>query len=326
MPPRVSVVVTAYNQQLYVGDTIRSVLAQTFRDFELIVVDDGSSDGTVQEIRRFGSQLQLERQPNQGVAASRNTGIRLARGEFVAFLDGDDIWHPDKLERQVRAADADSGSGLVAVDGVQFSGDDAVVSGSLYTPDLRAQFAGEVPLSIACYEPYLRRNLISTTSQVLVPRKVLDVIGPADPSLPIASDWDMYIRIAATHKVTFLPDKLIRWRYLPSSASGPELLRPLRWAKDHLAILKKHQHLAPAEYRSQIRALRTQTLRDTADATYWYGRQVDGVWARRHLRTLALAHPLYPTPLMFLVALYLPRSIAHHAGRFARVFRRLASR
>ena len=318
-------VVTTYNQDSYVPATIRSVLAQTFRDYELIVVDDGSTDGTVAQLRTFGNRLRLVQQPNQGVAASRNTGIRHARGTFVAFLDGDDIWEPEKLERQVRAAEANPGSGLVAVDGVQFSGDE-VVYGSLYPPEVRAQFVGDAPLSLACYEPFLRRNLVSTTSQVLVPRSVLDAIGPADQSFPIANDWDLYIRIAAAYPVTFLPDKLMRWRYLATSASGPELIRPLRWAKDHVAILKKHERLAPAKYRPQVRALRVQKLRDTADATYWYGRQVDAGWARRHLWTLVREHPLVPAPLAFLLALYLPRSIAHQTGRVARAFRRLTSR
>jgi hypothetical protein len=225
----------------------------------------------------------------------------------------------------VQAAETNPGSGLVAVDGVQFSGDDIVYE-SLYPPDIRAQFTGGGPLTVACYEPFLRRNLISTTSQVLVPRQVLAEVGPADQSFPIANDWDLYLRIAAGHAVTFLPDKLVRWRYLPTSASGPEMIRPLRWAKDHVAILKKHQRLAPARYRPQIRALRTQKLRDTADATYWYGRQLDVGWARRHLWALARVHPLFPAPWAFLLALYLPRAIAHQTGRLARVFRRLASR
>src|SRR5262245_17224568 len=171
MAPRVSVVVTAYNQQHYVTATIRSVLDQTFRDYEIIVVDDGSTDETFQELRRFGNQLRLERQANQGVAGARNAGVRCAGGDYVAFLDGDDIWLPDKLERQVRAAAANPQSGLVAVDGVQFSGDEVRFE-SLYPPKFRAQFDGDAPLTVACYQSFLHRNIISTTSQVLIPRKV----------------------------------------------------------------------------------------------------------------------------------------------------------
>jgi glycosyltransferase involved in cell wall biosynthesis len=325
MAPRVSVVVTTYNQARYIAATIRGVLHQTFRDYEIVVVDDGSTDETLQEVRQFGSQLRAYRQPNQGVASSRNAGVRLAAGHFVAFLDGDDTWEPNKLELQVKAIEAYPDCGLVAVDGVQFS-QDRILYDSLYPDELRAQFQCDAPLVLSCYERFLRRNFISTTSQVLIPRTVLDIIGPADRSLPVGSDWDMYIRVAATHKITFLPEKLVHWRYLPTSASGPALIRPLRWASDHLAILRKHERFAQAEYRSFIRALRAQKLRETAEATYWYGRQADAVWARQHLLTLARSHPMSIVPVTFLFALCLPRPIAHHTGLLARFLRRLLSR
>ncbi len=99
--PCVSVVIPTFNRAQSVGKAIDSVLAQTFQDFEVIVVDDGSKDDTARILAGFGDGIRFISQENQGVSAARNAGIRLARGKWVAFLDSDDEWHPTKLQRQV---------------------------------------------------------------------------------------------------------------------------------------------------------------------------------------------------------------------------------
>ena len=100
MSPIVSVVIPTYNRWPLVAEAIESVLSQTYRDFELIVVDDGSTDGTAGEIAKFGSRLRLLRQPNRGVSAARNLAFGEARGRYLAFLDSDDLWRPKKLAIQ----------------------------------------------------------------------------------------------------------------------------------------------------------------------------------------------------------------------------------
>lgn len=98
----VSVIMPVYNVEAYVGTAIASVLAQTFQNFELIIVDDGSTDGSARQIAQFqDARIRLLRQENLGLSAARNTGLRAARGEFVALLDGDDCWHPEKLAQHV---------------------------------------------------------------------------------------------------------------------------------------------------------------------------------------------------------------------------------
>jgi glycosyltransferase involved in cell wall biosynthesis len=325
MPPLVSVIVTAYNHEQYIADTIQSVLGQTFRDYEVIVVDDGSTDGTAEQVAAFTDRVRYLRQENQGVAGSRNTGIRAARGQLLTFLDGDDLWEPEKLAEHVAAAGDHPRSGVIVVDGVQFSGA-AILHESLFPPEVVTLLGGRESVTLRCYERLLRGNLISSTSQVLIPRGVLDEVGLSDTRLPVSSDWDLYIRIAAAHEITFVRKRLVRWRYLETSASGPQQLRPLRWAVDHIAILKKHRRCARSEHRPLIRELLRAKTAETADQTYWYGRQSDPVWARRHLLTLLRQHPFSPVLVAFLLASYLPRPLVRLVGRTLRATMRGASR
>src|SRR5262245_66679199 len=136
MTPPVSVLVTTFNQAAYIEEAIASVLDQTLPPSEIIVIDDGSTDDTPERLASFGDRIHAVRQPNQGVAGSRNTAVRLARGDLLAFLDGDDVWERDKLAHQVAAARQHPHAGMVVVDGVQFDGQ-AVVIESLFGPRVR---------------------------------------------------------------------------------------------------------------------------------------------------------------------------------------------
>ena len=113
--PTVSVVIPAYNAEAFVGDAIDSVLAQTFHDFEIIVVDDGSADGTRRVVTAYGDRVRFYQQEQAGASRARNRGIEEAHGEFIAFLDADDLWLPTKLEKQVQAFRNDPSLGLVEV-------------------------------------------------------------------------------------------------------------------------------------------------------------------------------------------------------------------
>src|SRR5437879_7719954 len=119
--PTVRFVSSTYTPASYIGPALDSVFAQSRPPAEVIVVDDGSTDETSERIAPYRDRLVYIRQPNQGVAQARNTGVRTARGDLLAFLDGDDLWEPEKLARQVAAACAPPDSGLIAVNGVQFS-------------------------------------------------------------------------------------------------------------------------------------------------------------------------------------------------------------
>lgn len=105
---QISIVIPVYNGERYLGQAIESVLAQSHRPIEIIVIDDGSTDGSAKLIRQFGPPVQYHYQPNAGLDAARNAGVILAQGEFLAFLDADDLWMPNKLDLQLRAFAADT--------------------------------------------------------------------------------------------------------------------------------------------------------------------------------------------------------------------------
>jgi glycosyltransferase involved in cell wall biosynthesis len=254
MPPLVSVVVTAYNHGRYIQETLRSVFAQTYPHFEVIVVDDGSTDDTSTKLQAFNDRIFYVHQENQGVAASRNTGVQKARGEFIALLDGDDLWEPGKLAIQIESLKRSPRAGFAAVNGQEFD-QHGVTGRQLVDRELLEWLASSTcgphgkELSGSCYRLFLVFNRISTVSQVMFPRSVLDRVGPSDSSFRTGSDYDLYLRILKDHDIVVINESLTRWRYLPSSASGPREMRLLRWMEDDIKVLTKHLTLATAEDR-----------------------------------------------------------------------------
>jgi glycosyltransferase involved in cell wall biosynthesis len=317
MKPLVSVVVTAFNHGRYIAETLKSVFQQTYSQYEVIVVDDGSTDDTALRIHAFGSKVQYVRQENQGPAGSRNTGVRLATGDLVALLDGDDLWAPTKLEAQVVAARENPDGGLIAANGVQFD-EGGVIRDSLIPSSIRELIGLAQFVNLPAYEHFLRGNPVPTTSQTMIPRRILEEVGPSDLAFPLASDWDLYLRISGRYDVTFLRDKTVFWRYLSTSASGPSHLRMLHWATDEMAILRKHLRRAPDHHRPLLRALLKEKRFRTAQTAYHSGRAHDRRWATRFLLSHLARNPTSGAAVMYLAALSAPPSLARVVTRLVR--------
>ncbi|MDQ7782108.1 MAG: glycosyltransferase [Desulfomonilaceae bacterium] len=195
--PHVSVIIPTYNRAHVLGRAIRSVLTQTYRDFELIVVDDGSTDDTAGLQALRDGRVTLVRQANRGVSAARNAGIRRSRGALLAFLDSDDEWLPDKLARQVDRAGSNEPYFVCHTDEIWVR-DGKIVPQKRIHRKQGGRF----------FERSLQRCLISPSS-VMLSRFLLDRVGRFDEDLPAAEDYDLWLRITAFWDVDFINEPLV---------------------------------------------------------------------------------------------------------------------
>ncbi|MBW1733937.1 MAG: glycosyltransferase family 2 protein [Deltaproteobacteria bacterium] len=196
--PAVSVIIPVFNRPQKVMRAISSVLFQTFTDYEVVVVNDGSTDGTGDALRRFGDKVRLlTHSSNLGVSAARNTGIRSSHAPLVAFLDSDDYWLPDKLSVQTRFFMGNPQALICQTD--EFW----IRNGRRVNPKKRhAKPSGDV------FEPSLRLCLISP-SAVMLRRTLLDEVGLFDEDLPACEDYDLWLRIACRYPVYLIGEDLV---------------------------------------------------------------------------------------------------------------------
>lgn len=307
MTPFVSAVITTYNQESFIEATVQSALAQTYPHREVIVVDDGSTDSTPARLAAFGDRIVYVRQENRGVAESRNTGVRRARGELLAFLDGDDLWEPEKLAVQVDVHRRFPRAGLIVVDTCSFSGAEVILPSTLmYAAD---GFMESPPDEIVCvpsYRALLPHNFIMTTSQVMIPAAVLAEVGFSDPSLTIASDYDLYLRIARRYDIAYSKRVLTRWRYSPTSVSGPAVLRPFRCGVEEIRVLRTQLSGASPQIRETVLGLLRKKSWITARNAYYFGLETNRAFARRFLPSLWRANRRCIWPLLYWAALLHP--------------------
>lgn len=217
---KVSVVIPMYNARDVIAETIKSVLAQTWTDYEMIVVDDGSQDGSGELVQAFGGRIHYIRQENTGVAGARNRGIAQSKGQYIALLDHDDLWHPTKLEKQVRMLEENSGIGLVLTDvqHIDKSGNLMGILGHGYSPTER--FA---ELFVQGYVP--------TPSSAMIRRSVFLTVGGFDEAFHSAGldDHELWPRIAARYRLANIPEPLTYHRN--------STVKPPRIALAHRTVL-----------------------------------------------------------------------------------------
>jgi teichuronic acid biosynthesis glycosyltransferase TuaG len=211
--PLISIIMPAYNAERYIAESIRSVLAQTYQNWELIIVDDGSTDRTAEIAQSFvlaDSRVKYIFQQNTKVAAARNRGIGKAAGDLIAFLDSDDLWMPEKLERQ-EAAMRDGNMDVVFCSGFIFTGDDTTDESTPY-PSIKGKFDGAAMFKLLLVEVANRIPVLS----VIVRREALLDAGLFDESPALyygAEDYDLWVRIARRGEVFYgMDERLVRYR------------------------------------------------------------------------------------------------------------------
>ena len=218
--PKVSIIIPAYNVAPYIGETLDSVFAQMFADYEVIVINDGSPD--TEELDRvldlFIKRINYIKQENRGASAARNTGLRAARGEFVAFLDADDLWLPSYLDEQIKFIH-ERNCDLVCADAEVFS--DSSSEEETYMESLvqDTPAAGDVTfIGLLSAE----QNLI--TSGVVVRRELVLEVGLFDEALRNAQDFDLWLRLARhSTRMAYQRRALLRYRSRNNSLSGDEV-------------------------------------------------------------------------------------------------------
>jgi glycosyltransferase involved in cell wall biosynthesis len=263
MSPLVSAAIITHNRAHYVEDAVRSVLEQTVDDLELIVVDDGSTDGTQDVLEPYLDRIRYVRQVNQGKAGARNAAVELAQGELVAFCDSDDLWCPDRLERELAAFAEHPEVGMVHGQ-VEFV-DPTLRPLPDRTAANRAVFSA-AHRNGASYASYAY-DCRCMSSTILVRREVFDTVGPYDPLLAI-EDYDFYLRLLLDFDLLFLDGPpLARYRVHPDKTTDRELgTGQIQTAEKHLAFLDERPDIPGARVaRRNFHLMIAQTWRVLGD-------------------------------------------------------------
>jgi glycosyltransferase involved in cell wall biosynthesis len=240
--PTISVVVPAYNVERTILETIASVLKQTFSDFELIVINDGSTDGTLGLLSIVNDpRLKVYSYENGGLPVARNRGIACSTGEFITFIDGDDLWTPDKLELQLITLQQHPKAG-------------AVYSWTLFMDEKGESFHPGEPIYFKgnILPQLLVKNFIASGSNVMLRRRAIASAGEFDPTLKSCEDWDYWLRVAANWNFVVVPKAQILYRQSAGTMSSKVDVME----KYHLLVIEKAFQLAPAE----LQYLKSQSL------------------------------------------------------------------
>ena len=247
MNPTVSVIIPSFNRGYCIAACLRSVLAQSFGDFEIIVVDDASGDDTQAQVASVIDPRihYLAHDKNQGGAVARNTGIAIARGEFIAFLDSDDHWLPDKLEKQIVSLQR-----LGAQWGLSYTWLACVDDDGKETLRIHSEIDGQ------CFEEMLVSNFIGSFSNVVVRKSLLIEAGALDVAFRSCQDWDLFIRLTRRASVHCLREYSVR--YLQSVSDKFRIsTNPRSVVQGHRRILDKYRQ----EYATLARPYRRRAFR-----------------------------------------------------------------
>ena len=241
--PVVSVVIPTYNRLPKVKDAIDSVLSQTYRDFEFWVVDDGSTDGTGEALRVFGNKIKYISQDNRGASAARNLGARVSRGKYLAFLDSDDLWEPEKLEIQVKCMEENPQFPLCYTDEIW------IRKGIRVNPKKRhGKYSGWI------FEKCLPLCIISPSS-ALMRRALFEETGGFDETLPVCEDYDFWLRVTCRYPVLFIDQKLI----IKKGGHGDQLsIRS--WGNDRYRIMALEKLLSSQNLKAEEKRMAAEEL------------------------------------------------------------------
>ena len=230
----VSVIIPAYNRIATLARAIDSVLAQSHKVEEIIVVDDGSTDAT-SEVAKMYPEVLLLRQKNMGVSSARNNGVMMASSEWIAFLDSDDVWHPEKIARQIKFHKQSSSLKI------SYTDEQWVRDGKMVTLPKKYQKPSQTT-----FENSLDYCNIAPSS-VLIEKKLFDKVGAFDEALEVCEDYDLWLRILLENSIGYLPEKLIT-----KHGGHDDQLSMKHWGMDRFRVRALEKHL-DGEYDAVVR-------------------------------------------------------------------------
>lgn len=272
--PKVSVVIPTYNRGTTIRDSVGSVLRQTFTDLELIVVDDCSSDNTLDVLRDIQDpRLRIERHDvNKGSSAARNTGIRVAKAPYVAFQDSDDEWLPTKLERQVAALEAAGPKYKAVYCGMLVMGTEEILQKKgVIRPSVRYVPSAQIDVVEGDLLSSLLRYSVISTQTLMVQRDVLNAIGGFDEQLRALEDWECAIRISQTSLIAHIVDPLVIQRFSHDSITqsiDKRVNAREQIVKKHMGLLSADKQLLRSHY--EVIAGGYQLTGEYARSRGWY--------------------------------------------------------
>jgi len=241
--PLISVIIPTYNRGWIVKEAIDSVLSQNFLDFELIVVDDGSTDNTKDILNAYKNNIKVLKHNNQGVSAARNKGISLASGMFIAFLDSDDLWMPDKLSMQVDFFNKNKEALICQTEEIWIRNNVRV------NPKKRHK-----KLSGMIFEPSLCLCMVSP-SAVMIKKELFEAVGLFDENLPACEDYDLWLRISSGYPVYLIDTPLI----IKRGGHDDQLSQAPGLDKYRIQAIKKiieSNALSTKQYRAAVKILK----------------------------------------------------------------------
>ncbi|WP_458189240.1 glycosyltransferase family 2 protein [Haladaptatus sp. NG-WS-4] len=234
--PAVSVVIPTYNREDTLGDAIDSVLGQTYTDFELIIVDDGSTDNTENAVKGYNDPRlrYVVHEQNMGVSEARNSGIRASNGDYIAFLDSDDRWRPNKLQRQIAALEQKSEEWIAAYCGFSYNKKSLMQRLKYHVFNHLFQTSSKKRGGAELIKEILTLNLrIGSGSTLIIKRSAITELDGFDQELDIHEDWDLIIRLLQHGKLEYVEEDLVVGR----KSNDPS---PVDMHEAKLRFLSKH--------------------------------------------------------------------------------------
>lgn len=270
-------IIPAYNAREFVKSSLDSVLAQDFDDFEIVVVDDGSTDGTSDVLREYGGLIIWKSQQNRGQAFALNEGLRIASGQYIALLDADDMALRERLRIQVKILEENPEVALVYSDRYQI--------------DREGHVAGVIPSRPFDKFKLLQRNFIPRSS-VMIRRQILDVVGDFDQGNSGNDDWDMWVRISESASLLHIPQPLIQYRIHDKNISltRPKRLDFYRWTR--LTMLKSVRNRNGRSWWLDIMVGRAWVVWRLGAISPEFGEKYPRLWSRID-RVLELVETLF---------------------------------